>query len=309
MRRVLLLALLASTVAAQTSEPDTLDPRGYFPLAVGNAWEYRDVYFVPASPRQTADSTHVEHVHYRIVGEGAGAEGDRYVLVHETYYQTGALASRDTVLVRYDSTTASVVGNVRQWDGSWGEAPSPWFASCLVPPAGDGGCPSGGGAWAASYSQNAHEWPLPLFPEGTQGLQARTYFNLGGDEALAIHGVGFVRGSWFPDGCWIFCSTREWDLTYARVDGRVYGAHAIGVEASHPEAVRLAVYPNPAGSSVTVEVPREPGTAVTVYDVRGRAVLTAPVPPGGVVRLNVGTLPAGVYVVRAGERVGRLVVR
>ncbi len=306
MHRLLPLLLLAATATAQTSEPDALDPRGYFPLAVGNEWEYEEVFFSPAGPNTPQDVTVTTYIRYRIVGAGAGPEQDRYVLVHEEYAETGTLSSRDTTLVRYDEATASVLGLVQYTDGTPTERPTPWFASCLDMTQGSDDC---SWSWSSASSDNADFWSLPDFLGDTDDLTIRSFENIGGAGAVAVHGFGFAGGGSFSDGCSMFCWSLGWTVTYARVDGQVYGAHAIATESSRPEAARLAVYPNPAHDAVTVEAPSQPGATVVVYDVRGRAVRTATVPAGGTLRLDVRALPAGVYLVRAGERVGRLVVR
>ena len=84
--------------------------------------------------------------------------------------------------------------------------------------------------------------------------------------------------------------------------------------ANGPLAVRkgaaalFEVYPNPAHAGITV-VGLRPGQAVQVLDIVGRLVLRGTVPPQGELKLALPVgLPVGVYLVRAGAQVRRLVV-
>ena len=79
------------------------------------------------------------------------------------------------------------------------------------------------------------------------------------------------------------------------------------VLAAHPIASQaaLSIYPNPA--SGTVHIPQlAPGTAITIYDIAGRICLLAALPSSGA--LDVSTLPAGLYQVRTGTSVHKLLI-
>jgi hypothetical protein len=69
----------------------------------------------------------------------------------------------------------------------------------------------------------------------------------------------------------------------------------------------LSLYPNPAQGGAATLLGAAPGTVVTVFDAVGRAVATAPADASGTAALP-GGLPAGVYVVRAGQQALRLTV-
>jgi hypothetical protein len=69
----------------------------------------------------------------------------------------------------------------------------------------------------------------------------------------------------------------------------------------------LRLYPNPAPGGAATLLGAAPGTVVTVLDALGRAVATAPADASGTAALP-GGLPAGVYVVRAGQQALRLTV-
>ncbi|GAA3984148.1 T9SS type A sorting domain-containing protein [Hymenobacter antarcticus] len=70
----------------------------------------------------------------------------------------------------------------------------------------------------------------------------------------------------------------------------------------------LALFPNPARTGATL-TGAQPGAVVTVFDALGRLVTSAPADAGGTAALVLPAgLPAGVYVVWAGNKALRLVV-
>ena len=79
------------------------------------------------------------------------------------------------------------------------------------------------------------------------------------------------------------------------------GAPAVGI--GLVEASRLKVYPNPAADAVTVEA----DGWVEICDMEGRVVLRREA--HGLTRLSLDALPAGVYLLRCGDRTARLVRR
>lgn len=79
------------------------------------------------------------------------------------------------------------------------------------------------------------------------------------------------------------------------------------VLATHSAAspAALIIYPNPA--SGTVHLPQlTPGAAITIYDIAGRSCLLATLPASG--KLNISALPAGLYQVRTGTSVSKLLI-
>ncbi len=103
------VGLLLASGLAVAQEPDTLDPRGYFPLAVGNEWEYRYDLYRPASPYRERDESRTEYYRVRIIDGGLGPDGDQFAIVEERLSGSTVPYSRDTVLVWYDQETASVL--------------------------------------------------------------------------------------------------------------------------------------------------------------------------------------------------------
>lgn len=292
---LLALAVLASAASAQT--PDTLDFRGYFPLAVGNEWEYRvDITGPFGFPAGS------ESIRYRVVSATPGPAGDRFALA--MYRSTGSGVSRDTVSVRYDEATASVLGLYTTPQNGPYETPVPFFACNL------------GLAFEATRS-------VP----GCQFFYARQaevdLFSLTGSSAPimakhiegyafgfdAVHGLGFVGGGGGCEPCIPPNDGREsWMLTFARVGGRTYGTAFVGAEAPSAAAPSvLRVSPNPARGPVAVTVAAAQPVRVAVFDALGRevAVLAGGETAGPeVLLLDVAAWPAGVYVVRAVRAAG-----
>lgn len=291
MRRFLLTLLVTAASAQAQVVADTLDPRGYFPLAVGNEWEYRVGIEDPADPYDPEDRSRTEYLRYRVVG----AEADWFSLTEETYSEAGALLESDTASVRYDPASASVATA----DG----APRPFFACGLDLPLGW----DGSGDRRRCYLEAVR----PESPEeigdvvGHVDLQRAKRFSGYSESFVAVHGVGFTGGGFFPDGCNLFCTTVSWSLAYAHVDGTAYGARAIATEAA-PARPALRVYPNPTPAELTVE---GSGPRVEVVDALGRLVMARSGLPEAAVRLDVSALPAGVYVVRRGDEAAVVTVR
>lgn len=314
MRYLLFAFVVLIAVPAVAQEPDTLDPRGYFPLAVGNEWEYEARLHRPPNPDRPTDESRTEYLRFRIVGDGAGPDADRFALVEERFTEGGALLARDTAAVRYDEESASVLALETRPNDTTFERPAPYFACDLGLLDGNG--VQGQWNWSYAYYLDEAEiayWVPPFVREAVSPLVAKMFGNLGGGLFAAVHGVGFVAGGFYPDGCQLFCDSDEVTLTFAVVGDQTYGAPVVAVEEPPPgRGLRpLVVYPNPTSGGVTVEAaPYHDGTAtVVVFDATGRRVRSMALPPSGTLSLDLAGLPPGVYLLRVGAQTGRIVVQ
>ena len=307
MRYVMLVTalLVGGPVAAQ--EPDTLDPAGYFPLSVGNEWEYAHYLGRPAGPNRPTDESRTEYLRYRIVDDEFGPDADRFALVEERFTDAGALLERDTVAVEFDPETASVLGVGTYEEGGTWEAPYPGFAQELD-------VPIDSSSWEFYMWHSASRLPsadaLPDFLAGADLSKTKQFVNIGGLSWASVHGFGFVRGDFYGDGCSSFCPYDTWSVTFAVIDGVTYGARAVGVESAlASDPTRLRVYPNPAHALVRVEARSPRNEEVEVYDVIGRRVRSLALSADGTATLDLGEMAPGLYVVRVGGDARRLVLR
>lgn len=310
MRSVLLFLaslLIGGPVGAQA--PDTLDAAGYFPLSVGNEWEYAHYTHLPAGPSRPTDDSRTEYLRYQVVDDASGPSGDRFALVEARFTDAGVLLRRDTVAVAYDSETASVVGIGTYDDGGTWEATFPGFAQDLDVLL-DSTLWDADRLWNLSSRLLSADL-LPTFLAGTDVSETKEFVNFGGFSWVSVHTFGFVSGRRDGDGCSFYCPYETWRVTFAVVDGVTYGARAVGVNAGPGRASsRLSVYPNPARARVTVEAgPAAGGREVTMYDLLGRLVRSARLPADGATTLSLGGLAPGLYVVRVGGDTHRVVVR
>ena len=300
------LLLVGGPVGAQDApEPDTLDWRGYFPLAVGNEWEYRLDIVDPADVYDPEDRSRTEYARFRVVGDGAGPDGSRFALVEDRLSDAGVVLRRDTAAVRYDAETASVLALYTRADGDGTyEQPVPFFACGLD--ATFYGDDRDNRCWGGA---SRDPYALPEFLGSADTLQVKSFYNLVWG-FTSVHGIGFVGGGGGCEPCFGFSSSEGWLLTYARVGAGTYGARAVATDGSPGTGpvpdIPLRAYPNPTSTGVTVE---GEGERVVVYDVLGRGVLAASVLPLVPVRLDVRTLPPGVYVVRRGQGTAVVTVR
>ncbi|WP_420455038.1 T9SS type A sorting domain-containing protein [Rubrivirga sp.] len=312
MRCLLLASAFLIGGSALAQGPDTLDWRGYFPLAVGNEWEYEVRLRRPATLNRPTDESRTEYLRFRIVGAGPGGASDRFTLVEERFAVDGVLLARDTSVVRYDAESASVFATDVGLNGDSYDRPAPPFAADLDLPCDDPYADGGYWVLANCIDETEAEYWVPTFVrEPLAPVVTKAFFNLGGGSATAVHGFGFVADSFHPDGCSFFCDSDEAVVTFAVVGGQTFGARAVGVEVP-PDRLRLGplvVYPNPTAGRVTVEAGPRSGGHVTVFDVMGRLVRSVTLPADGTVGLDLGDLPPGLYSLRAGPQTGRVVLR
>ena len=277
----LLLTLFASAaVSAQSGEepiPDPTPPHLYFPLAVGNAWEYLQCNPGVLHTCQYRRSR-------RTVVDTIRVDGNLY-FVEETEQadQGEPWAPAGQSILRYDSTSTRVVA----LEGG------PWYLTeCRLAAAfsGDAGCglivfgPDLSGFW--------HSADL---------LESRSFksFNSSDDSQDVLEGVGWIGGYVWNDYT---------TISYAHVlqdDGTVfqYGTQYAVASEDTPEAggLMLAVGPNPTAGPLTLRLGGWAGETVTLdaFDALGRRVWAREVLGQQPVSVDASGWAPGLYLVRA----------
>ncbi|HYE94951.1 MAG TPA: T9SS type A sorting domain-containing protein [Rubricoccaceae bacterium] len=287
-----LLSLLAAPMVWAQAVPDTTSPWRYYPLAVGNAWEYKEFG---------------EETYYRRVVTGDTTfNGRRYFVVHRYRAEDGGPIGPDfprRVRLRFDTTSALVYepfvdgsGMEREYIPCPLDAPFNTTIFCE--------------AWAGEFFvEGSYEGVLVFGGDepGEGGDTVRTsvksYYESPGETAYryaAGFGEVYFSDSWFS----------TYGLYYARIDGVEHGVPrypTVGIEepAGYADnALTLSVSPNPVrGAASVVFVLVEPGTVrIALYDALGRevaALLSGEQAAGrhGVTFDGTG-IPPGVYFVR-----------
>lgn len=277
------------------AEPDTTEPWRYFPLAVGNAWEYYN-YFTGERLRVDVYGTETYN-------------GRTYFSTIDILYDGdgAARAAPPGHSLRYDTTAAAVWFYVHETGGE-----RPYFeASCPLnaPFESEVGCYSGGEPFAVGGGYDgllAFGEPLPGTGEDTVRTAVKTY---------AYTDPGIFYDLRYAAGLGLVYYDDEYvrkGLYYARVDGGEYGVSVlppftVDAEAGTPEpTARLAleVYPNPVRERLTLAFNTEASTptVLEVVDVLGRVVLRRTEAGFGVgahtLPLDVSALAGGVYFAR-----------
>jgi hypothetical protein len=292
MRAVPTVLLLFLSLPALAQMSDTTSAWRYFPLEVGNVWEYVSYGFQQGSFRA------------EIVGDTMIA-GTHYFLEATATYSGGELGPYSSTPVRFDTTTANVFARME------GGMEVVWQLSLfcsLDAPFGAVDCLNGpveiGGGYDEEFAliggQILSDVGLKSFRDVT-----RSYF---------IAGIGWV-------GYDLLAEPGGTRLSYARINGVEYGEPFPVATEGAPEsvAVALAVFPNPSRGTAAVgfTLDRPQRVTLAVYDVLGRRVLAHDLgaqPAGEATHgLDVASLPVGVYVVRldgdAGARATARIVR
>jgi hypothetical protein len=294
----LLFLLLPLASAAQPAVvPDTLDWRRYFPLAVGNAWEYGVSEGGPP------------FWHVEVIDTFSTDEWDYFVLRDHFSY----LYVFDS-LVRYDSLPHLVFVKTAEEDtlaaprhsarfspglSAWFDLSAAFGDTLAYPPS------LADGAYEPYYVDGGYDRRV----SGSLDVAALKCFCLGafGQDACRVAewgecyaaDVGFVGGG----------SLQSSWIRYARVGEFEWGERLFtGSEGELASGLPFrveAVYPNPARGWVTLSVGLDAPASVrvTVYDLAGRLVRAldaADLGPGAHrIALDASALASGVYVARA----------
>jgi hypothetical protein len=106
-------------------------------------------------------------------------------------------------------------------------------------------------------------------------------------------------------GAYAIASNGDYAYLATGIGVQIYTLSGLPLATRPAAPTALPLYPNPAHGTLTL--PRlAPATPVTISDALGRVCLATPAPAGGI--LDINALPAGLYQVRAGTAVSKLVV-
>ena len=314
----LLLGLLAAPAAAQPFAnaplpgadflradggdpvPDTTAPWQYYPLEIGNVWEYEEQDLFGNDTGRT--------LRRHVAGDTLAPNGHRYFFIEIAFFSGGAREAGGFVALRYDTLSARVVelyhGGVE--DAS-PEVPCPLDADF--------------GSVAECFTgelydvTGGYDGVLDFEPDTTvTGVPYKTY-------ETSYEVIRYVAG--FGEVLYVkLKGLEQYVLEACRVGGEEYGMlrYPVASEDGVPEmeALTLSAYPNPFRDRLAVafELAQAGPVVVEVVDVLGRIVRRRDlgVLPSGrrEVVLGGAGLPAGMYVVRvaAGEgRAERRIVR
>ena len=289
-----LLLLFPGSALGQTDIPDTLDWHGYFPLRVGNIWEYQHVLFRPQTVQRPVDESEIRHERYHVVDSTAQGDTLLYVIEFEERSEQNVLIARDTLHSWYDEGTASVPG----LPGVLGllrclNSPFNRDLSVYIPP----DC-----------------WPFvgqeDLFVPDLFGPEPVTVKGFGAFVwgFATVHGVGVISGGGGCEPCGAFDDRDEWRLKYAQIGHEVYGSQIVSTERNTViDAPRLVAYPNPTTGQLILEAPA--GQQLEIYDIVGRRVRIERLDQSGWMLLDLSNLASGVYVLKVGLESQMIILR
>jgi hypothetical protein len=263
------------------SEPDTLDWRQYYPLEVGNAWEWYT--FIAVNDHKIRRR--------EIVGDTT-VGGEKYFVQLSSLFDTDhalsvpELVHRDTVLLRYDEVNKRILARGNSEDLEW------HYTCDLSTPFGvmfecDGQEVTVLGGYSPDY-------PLTIGGSAVTVPARKIHTHIGGGSEF-YYGIGELP--MIGDG-----EYGEERFMWVRVGGAEFGASVVsiqGVEGVEPKIANMDVYPNPASDRVRVKLQR-PGTEITleVYDLLGRKVSVSYTCAGQECIIDTSQLSTGQYIIR-----------
>ena len=292
-----ILILLTPTLSFCQVINDSLDWHRYFPLEVGNEWQYIDAESGPASRFIIRKDTLVEGRHYFIGRETFFAPDGSSQTFHP---------SRD-IFLRYD--TSGVVVEFDNPDADTGYIPIVFKRGLESFPVVD----------LRSDFGSTVDHPDGLSDPINVTGEYETSLGLGQPEITVAAIKDFSSFVWF----WSFAADvgflgggNLWGprIRYARVSGVEYGTVLVSVEkVSNREqsSAEVSVYPNPATSDLNISIRADScdRCSIIISDTIGRHVSTYPVHSVGVVtivHIDVSSLVPGLYFVRVKGMLGRL---
>lgn len=261
---LLLIGGLCVPLWAQDPIPDTTDVWRYFPLEVGNVWEYSVFVHSPPMPPEFGFDR------WTVIGDSAVEHLTYQEILVEEYDVGGNPSGSHTRLFRLDTLTAEIL--VPEFGG--GERAIMGTACGLDAPFPPEGvqveCQTGSWVTGEGYEREVilidDHIPVVLvtavksfyeYPVGN--------YRFGAD-------IGLVRNEGCEGGCW------DYQLVYTSVSGTEYGTpFPVAVELDAPTVTGfgfLAVYPNPSMDRFSISLSSDNQEVVTVevFDLLGRRV-------------------------------------
>jgi hypothetical protein len=259
---------------------DTIAPWRYYPLAVGNAWEYQN---------QNGETMRID------IRRDSVIDGQVYYNWHRMFYDPQGIPHPGweiSAFIRFDTTSAYVVTP---------DTGYPYFIGTRcrfdAQPGEDLECEGEFGGWVSGMT---YEGVLAFGDTTVTDVPVKQYSMVDAEHRFAAD-FGLVW-AWEKDGH----SPRG--LTFARINGHEYGQewYPVAGEPGFVENTGLAVeaiWPNPAQSSLAVQmqVPNLGPLRISIYDLLGREVLRREHlvdHQHSVVTLNLESLPVGHYIAR-----------
>ncbi len=292
----LAVILLPSRVVLSQSEtiPDTLDPRGYMPLKVGNTWEYWYGISRPVTIYRPVDESKILLERYVVLGEVSRNDSLFFNLLYDVRNSDGTPYLRDTVLVRYDTLTASIQGTELPQIFEW--------LRCLDAP-----------FWSTNDSNgfcwdfiSADAEPYPELTNNTEPIPIK-HFESYVWGFRTSHGIGILSGGGGCEPCDAFSDTDYWLLKYAWVNGKSYGAEIVSVGSYRLPKPSFTVYPNPASTEVFVNSSQS--GVIEFFDVLGRRGVKIEMRLPGIEKINLQNYQPGMYIIRMDREVRTLIVQ
>ncbi len=299
---LLMLLLHVEYVHSQSSCPfsatdavaDTLDPQGYYPLQIGNAWEY--VMY--------EGGLHLEWIWREEVTTDTLIGDTTFFGIEKTFYYRQPEDGSFRFSARSFRYRAVVDGRLHEWTPGWTEKTAPFFAdfnSCdsLYAYLGQPVTITG------SYDTSFVIPPRQVGLHDTIRVLAIKKFFLPLESYVYAYGIGLIQ-----QGAEVGNLTT---LAYARIDGEEYGVRldllfdvrSLSFEPSpRSSTVRFELYPNPASAATYLSFILGSPSRVTikVVDVAGR-VVTVPLKGSYLgdgkhqIALDASSVVSGVYVV------------
>lgn len=284
---ILLYAVVSVSAFAQDPVPDTTDWHSYFPLEVGNEWQYRVDNVIP-NPDY--------HFSRTVLGDS---------LVNDTTFYQFRRCRQDAVgpvtcyleveLYTLDENYAALM---YRWEGPEGPIIYRPAVICrLDSPFGELGeewCyDTGPGTFVdGEYGAN---WPIG--GSSVTGTR-KSYSWIGGGEVY-LSGIGHVAS--YPDG-----GGGSTTIQYARIAGVEYGNPVVSNETDLPQPQsEIRAFPNPALREATLQfsLPERQKVVARVFNLRGALVETRSLAAvaGGVevsYTFDVSSWPSGLYTIR-----------